>query len=214
MPFNEWHYVEMKVKIDNSAGEFILQVDGVNFLNLTSKDTQNTANAAMSGLFLPDNVRNQAQSLYIDDFYMDNAEFHGDCRVETKFPITPDGNYEQWTRSGGTHNWENVDETPPVTTDYVSGNTAGLIDTYTKAALATTAGTIKGVAANIYCQKTNAGSKQIAGIARLASTDLAGSVIAVPSSWGYLQQFLSKPGGGSWAVADVNSAELGIKLIA
>jgi len=210
-----YHYLELKITVNNTTGTIDMRWDGVSVLSASSKDTQYSANAYINqvGIGGTGGGYGMGGNHYFDDFWIADDAFQGDCRVETKFPAG-DGNYEQWSKSAGSHNYENIDETPPVTTDYVYGNTANLIDTYTKAALATTAGTIKGVAANIYCQKSNAGTKQIAGIARLSATDLAGSGIAVPSSWGYLQQFLSKPGGGSWAVADVNSAELGIKLIA
>lgn len=212
IPMNEWHYVEVKYVIDNSVGVIEVHLDGVQILNLTGVDNQYSATLNYVSRVYTNRAGGHPYIFYMDDFYIADDGFQGDCRVETRFP-SGDGNYEQWTKSGGSHNYENIDETPPVTTDYISSATVDQIDTYTKSALTSTAGTIKGVAVNMYCQKAGSGSRQIAGMARLSGTDLAGSSITPPSGWSNVQQFLSRPGGGSWSVADVNSAEFGVKLV-
>lgn len=213
-----WHYIESKVTFSNTVGQITMKCDGVTVID-TSANLDTVANA--SAAERTNSIRcfgsyqyigNPGAVIYFDDFWIADDAFYGDCRVETRLP-SGEGNYEQWTKSAGSHNYECVDETTPSTTDYVSKDTADSIDTYTKAALTSTAGTIKGVAANMYVQKSNAGVKQIAGIARLSGSDLAGSGIAVPSSWAYLQQFLENPDSGDWTISDINSAEFGVKVI-
>jgi hypothetical protein len=208
---NAWHYFDVKYVIDNSAGVVIVKVDGVEFLNLTSQDTNQTANAYAATLY----PLQWAQSavVYLTDLYVDDATQHGDCRVHCLVP-TGVGNYSQWTPSAGS-NYACVDEKPPDTADYVSAGTAGKIDTYVVENLSVGAGTVYAVAGNFYCKKLDGGSRTIALATRLSSTDDAGSGIALPSDWAFIQDIKeTKPGGGAWAVADVNDAEMGQKMIA
>lgn len=210
-----WNYVEIKVVFGQStAGSVIVKVNEVEWINSSSIDTCYGANAYANVVGAP-GLQNASNSgtLYTDDLYIADDDFKGDCRVQCLMP-TGAGNYSQWTPSTGS-NYACVDEKPPDTADYVAEGTAGDIDTYVVENLTPTGGTVYAVAGNFYCQKNDAGSRQIAIATRLSSTDDAGSGIAVPSSWGFIQDIkATKPGGGSWTVTDVNNCEMGQKMIA
>jgi len=208
-----WNYIEIKVTIGDSAN-YIVKVNGVEWVNTTG-DTKPASATDITQITFGNttNVGSSGNRRYYDDIWIADDQLYGDSRIQCIVPTEP-GNYAQWTPSAG-NNWDCVEEKPPVTTDFVSSGTAGQIDTYVVENVTPTTGTVVAVAGNFYAQKSDAGARSIAIATRLGGTDDAGSGIALPSSWGYLQDIkATKPGGGAWAIADVNNAEFGVKMIA
>jgi len=206
-----YHYYEVKVVFSTTVGQVTAKVDGVEFLNTPANlNTCATGNAYINGVGFA-GTGNSGCTIDYDDFYVADDAFQGDCRIISAMPSGA-GNYAQWDPSAGA-NYACVDETPPVTTDYVSTTVLNEIDTYAMADISPTVGTVKAVVGNYYVQKTDAGSRQIGMTTRLASTDLVSTGQAVPSSWGFLQFIQeTKPGGGAWSVQDTKDAEMGMKL--
>jgi len=213
LPQNEYHYVEAKFVIDNSAGEITVRVDGVQVINATSKDTQVSANAYVN-VFYSNWYGGHAYAYFMDDFYIADDAFKGDCRVETLMPES-EGAYEQFLNPDSTPNYSVVDEVTPNTADYVYANLAGSTDSYGFPALDEIAGNIKGVAVNTYVQKDSSGTKTIGGFARVGGDEEVSAGQTVPSSWGFVQQFIDNPADsdGNWNVVDVNAAEFGQQVI-
>lgn len=100
IPFRSWHYVEVLVTIDPTAGVCTLNVDGVNsgWISLTTQNTRNTANSFTGALRIGYNIGSNAVSpsaMYVDDFYLGNTTgsfntaFLGDVRIQG---IVPTGN--------------------------------------------------------------------------------------------------------------------------
>jgi hypothetical protein len=114
---------------------------------------------------------------------------------------------------GPINNYTTVDESPPVTTDYVQAIGTDKIDSYAMQDISQSSGTVKAVVGNYYVQKADAGSRTLKMVTRLSSTDLESSEKSIPSSWGFLQFIQeTKPGGGAWSVQDTKDAEMGMKL--
>jgi hypothetical protein len=93
-----WHYIEVKVTIDPSVGVCSLQVDGVNWLNLTGQNTRATSNSFTGQVAignLATNAFTTGYVLWIDDFYLANTSgsfnnnFLGDRKV---LGLVPNGN--------------------------------------------------------------------------------------------------------------------------
>jgi len=206
-----WFHIEIKVVFHSSTGQIVVKINGTEVVNTSSLNTGSACNSFAFG-WTGTGGTGVTDRDY-DDLWIADDAFYGDTRIQCISP-TGAGNYAQWVPSAG-NNWDCVEEKPPVTTDYVSSGTAGQIDTYVTENVTPTTGTVVAVAGNFYAQKSDAGSRSIAIATRLGGTDDAGSGIALPSSWGYLQDIkATKPGGGAWAIADVNNAEFGVKMIA
>jgi hypothetical protein len=217
-----WHQVETKVTF--STGVFTLKVDGVSVLSLSGEDLTKTANNYADGLCF--GVNGGEASGYSNGYYfgisdvilMDTSgsyckDFLGSRMVEVKVP-TGAGNYAQFTPSAG-NNWSNVDEVPPDTSDYNTGDVNN-IDSFTKAALLNPSSTIDAVVCSAYCQTNDGGSASYKGLVRSSSTDGLGTELSVPSSWGYLQSFIYvDPNTSSpFTASALDSAEIGYKRTA
>jgi hypothetical protein len=113
-----------------------------------------------------------------------------------------------------TNNYLLVDEaTPNDDTDYVSSATPGDKDTYAYSNMNATAGTVFGVQPVPAARKDDAGARSIVTIARLSGTEVDGPVKTMATTYAYYADMReTKPGGGSWSISDVNSAEFGVKI--
>lgn len=217
---NRWYYLETKITISNTVGVVQIKLDGTTVLNLTSQDTQNTANANFNRLVL--NAANDY--MFVDDFYILDTtgsaptnDFLGDVRVECLYP-NGNGNTSNLVGqdADSTNNYLNVDEiVPNDDTDYNESSTVGDKDTYAFGNLTSTTGSVFGVQISPYSKKTDAGARSICSIARLSTTEVDSSNKTLSASYIYQPDLReAKPGGGAWTISDVNSAEFGIKVTA
>jgi len=210
-------YIEVKVTINDSTGVAQVRLGEATEINLTSQDTRNGGNASV------DLVRfyQTTNPSYVDDVVvMDSSgsamnDLIGDIKVECLLP-NGNGNSSQLAGSDGnsTDNYALVDEVPAnADTDYVQSATVGQKDTYTYGNLATTAGTVHGVQVATYARKTDAGTRKIASVARLSTTEEDSAEFILSTSYQVLTDVRpTKPGGGAWTIADVNNAEFGVKV--
>lgn len=208
---NDYQYLEFKAYIHDTAGTIEVKAKGGSVLSLSSIDTKNTANAYITSVNF---YEYYTLSFYMDDFYIDDADFQGDVKVETIYPSGA-GTTTSWDASTGS-NYECVDEaTQNGDTDYISTATADEIDTYTMGDLTTTVGTVKGIQTNIIARKDDAGTRSIAPVLRPASTDRIGTTINLSDSYvDYMQIYNTNPeDSGAWELADINGLEVGVKLI-
>lgn len=145
-----YHHFEMKAKIDNSVGYIEVRINQVTVLNLTGKDTQNTANATAAqvvvgrtGVGGATNTAAGFTTFDLDDAFAwdDDAsdpentvvDFIGDKGAYYLPPIS-DTATTDFTKVGSGTNYGALDEIPPTGTEYIT-------------TAATTARTIVGVAA-------------------------------------------------------------------
>jgi hypothetical protein len=214
--FNTYQYVELKTTIgDSVAGSIYMRLNGATWWDLTAVDTQHTANTFMTAVRF-----GLADTFYLDDVYIcstsgtANNDFLGDVRVEALFPNGA-GNYSQFTPVNASPNYACVDETNPNDeTDYVESASAGDKDSYTYTNLTAGTGTVLGVCPKMRVRKTDAGTREIRALARLSGSDAVGVTKALSTDWTTEQDVLeTKPGGGAWGIADVNSAEFGVELV-
>jgi hypothetical protein len=141
-------------------------------------------------------------------------DFLGDCRVEAIFP-SGNGNSSVLVGSDGnsTDNYLLVDEAAPNTTDYVESSTVTDKDTYAYGNLAATTGTVFGVQPVPFAAKTDAGTRSIVSVARVSATEVDSAAKTLSTTYTYYPDVReAKPGGGAWAIGDVNGAEFGVKI--
>ncbi|MDF2751654.1 MAG: hypothetical protein K0S82_36 [Gaiellaceae bacterium] len=221
---NTWYYVEVKVTIHDSAGVAGLKINGVDQVNLTGQDTQNGGSAQADLITFGGAGTSAFGNIDIDDIYMCDGtgssptnDYLGDVRVDALDP-NGNGNSSQFTGSDGNSvdNYALVDESPPNgDTDYVESATVGNKDTYAYENHPLSAGTVYGVQVNVNARKTDAGTRKIVSVARLSGTEVDSAEHSLSSTYQYFRDIReTKPGGGSWSIADINGAEFGQKVSA
>ena len=221
---NTWHYIELKVKVDDSTGTYEARLDGVSIISGTGADTRNGGNATADRVkFGPSVAGNATIDDRMDDVYIcddqgsTNNNFLGDVRIECLFP-NGDGNSSQLVGSDGNsvNNYLLVDEsTPNSDTDYVESSTVGDKDTYAMTNLTSTTGTVYGIQILPFARKTDAGTRSIKSVTRLSATEEDSADKPLSTGYTYYPDIReTKPGGGAWSISDVNSAEVGVKVSA
>lgn len=225
MSSSVYYYVEAKVTINDSTGVVVVKLNGTSTeINLSSQDTKVSSNATADRILIGgDTFGGVSTTNYVDDVYICDGtgssptnDFLGDVRVQALFP-SGNGNSSQLINDAGnsTNNYSHVDETTPNTSDYVESSTVGDKDTYAFGDLTPTSGTVYGVQPVLYAEKTDAGTRSIASIARVSSTEVDSANQALSTSYAYYTDIReTKPGGGSWSISDVNGAEFGVKITA
>lgn len=215
------NFIEFKVTIASSISANTCQVciNGGTVLTVaTGQNLQNTTNATANTIVV---AGPYIGSIFCDFYICDGAgsannTILGDCRVATLFPNGP-GASTQFSVTGAATNWQAVsDAAPDNDSTYVSSNTPNQIDLYTLQNLTLT-GTIKGVQTVLDARKDDAGTRTLAAVVQLASTNYVGATVSL--ALGYQLQLEireTNPNTGvAWLVSDINAPmQLGEKLIA
>ena len=213
-----WYYLEFKVTIGSSAA-YEVRINGTTIISGTG-NTQNTANAFANQISLNLVSGDSGRNTWFDDFYVLNTsgtannDFLGECRIFTSYP-TGAGATTQWTPSAGS-NFGNVDETNPNDdTDYNSSSTVGQIDLYTTGALSFT-GSIACVQHTICARKDDVGTRQIAEQCRSGTTTFTGATQTMTATYFMYREVRETDPNtlAAWTLANLNSSQFGVKVIA
>jgi hypothetical protein len=219
-----WYYIEFKATIHNTAGAYAVRLNGAAVPGIPDATNVNTrggtANNFANAVGLHDNRNHLSNVFRYTDFYLlDNSgaslnDFLGDVRYDVLYPSGA-GTYAQFTPSSGS-NYENVDESPANTTDYVTSTADNQIDSYQFADLSVSAATIHVVVVNAFAQKTDTGAKSLAIFCKASDgNETAGPDQTLGTSWLVYQRALAQePAAGGdrpWTVARVNGCEFGVK---
>jgi len=217
-----WHFIELRVFIDDTGGQFEVKLNGVTEINLTSVDTKlQTFDYASVFTFGGGNISNTI-SKYLDDVYIrtsssstaESGGFLGDIKVKPYYP-NGDGTYTAMTCSTGSTHYTLVDEANPTTTDYVSSNTALQKDSYTFQDVSET-GSIKAVQLSVYAAKDDAGFRGLDLFTKSGATeDFATSQTLSTTPLYKLKMWEKDPNtAADWSQANLNAAEFGQRISA
>lgn len=216
-----WHYVEMKVTIDPSAGSVECHVDGSTVISATgSLNTRASTNSFANQIRVGESQAGVNPILYDDLYCLDSTggslnTFLGDRRIITAMPAGA-GSYTNFSHTGASTNWQSVNEIPPNDdTSYVSDSTVSDRDSYTIQTV-----TFNGNAdfMNILgrVRKDDAGTHlvQLSTTNGSGTHDLFGSNITVPSSYAYFNSVFTTCADGSvLSATNINNSEIGIKIL-
>lgn len=215
------YYIETKVTISDASGVVEVRVNGssTGWINITSQDTKNTANAYANVIRLK-TVTNAAR---FDDLYVcdgtgsANNDFLGDVRVDCYLP-SGNGNSSQLAGSDGnsTDNYALVDEASQNgDTDYVQSATASQKDTYAFADMSHTPSSIFGVQVNMVAKKDDSGTRTICSVTRSGGSDTDGATQALATSYVDYREILETDPNtaAAWTRTNLNSAEFGVKVV-
>jgi hypothetical protein len=197
IPNNAWCYLQFKIYVHDSAGEYEVRVGPDSVLTSASagEDTKALSTADVDTIsFNGDGTAGNV--IYLDDLYIaDGGSFLGDCRVDTLKPSGA-GNYAQWTPvPSGTDNYANVDDANDMDDDttYNVTDVGNEIDSFAFEDLSAIGGTIHAVALNIGGKKDDAGDRQVTPLCRMSSTDYTGTEGPLYDGWGVLQEIWENP---------------------
>lgn len=213
LPVQQWSYIELRVYIDDTAGEWEFRINGATDISGSGVDTKTNAS-----LNYANQIRLQGFGSinYSDDLYVRGATdlqaggFLGDSKVLTVLPNAA-GSSTQLTPTGAASNHEAVDETTPDgDTSYVSGNTGK--DLYAFADI--TAATIHAAQLSVMAKKSDAGARSIAPTVKSGATEDAGANQALSTDYRYKQKVweVNPDTAAAWSAAEINSAEFGASV--
>ena len=222
-----FYFIEFKATISNSTGTTAVRVNGDvdTPLTLTNVDTQASANAwADSVGWGWGNALTQSTSfMYADDFYIcddsgtSNNDFLGDIRVIDLFATSDSATDNAWVASPSGSKFATVDDaTPNDDTDYISSATPNDRQTFGYGDISQT-GTIKAVQFCPWARKDDAGTRTIAMIARIGTTDYdQANLPSLSSTYAFYPQVveLSPATGVAWTISEINGAEFGVLEVA
>jgi hypothetical protein len=125
-----WVHISFEAKIHGSTGTIKLWVNGELLIDISSQNTQQSANAYANQVYL-DFRPGQSITVDIDDVYAgdDTGSINTTCpteaRVNTIYP-TSSGTNNGWSYFGTTYAWQAVDESAPDDdTTYIYSSTSG-----------------------------------------------------------------------------------------
>lgn len=209
-----WAYIEFMLTIDNSAGAYEVRIDGDVILSGSSVDTQSTGNATADGLRIY-GCGSGGADLYVDDLYVSDSEFYGDCRVDCLWPDGAGSQTDFTPVPSGTSNYANVDDASDQDDDttYNISSTVGEYDLFTLDNLtALVSATIHGVGATICALGDISTTSQIRPVAKPTSTLRFGSDVDVENTYTmgqYIWETNPDAPSVAWEESDVNGAEFG-----
>lgn len=209
-----WHYIEMKAHIaDSPNGTFEIWLDGVQVYNGSSLDTKESTNATVDTFFIGGKASagGSSASLYFDDVYCTDGELFGDCRVKAYFPDGA-GATTQWTKSGGSANYEMVDDVDPDDdSTYNYSSTATQKDTFALPATPGGVTDIYAVRVTVLARKDDAATREIATVVRSGGSDYEGTAIALSTTYTYLSTYYdTDPNTATdWTTGGVDAMEVG-----
>lgn len=223
LDYDEWHYIELYVKIGASGpggGEVTLRIDGDIAIEIEETDTR-PGGAATVDRFLA-GYGASGYGLVVDDLTInDNSgafqnSYPNGIRY-LRMNVDGDGNYSQWDPSTGVDHYALVDEIPPSDAEYNSTTTAAERDSYTLestgAAGLPVGVTIEMVQQIVYVSEDVASANTVDTFVRLAGADDDdGLALTLPLTMERREGAVryEKPGGGAWGASDLDSLEIGI----
>lgn len=219
---NSWYYLEAGVTINDTTGTVEVRLNGNPTPIITfTGDTKNAGTSTnIDAVSWAASTTSGLTGDRFDDVYACNSSgssptntFLGDVTVPFLIP-TGAGSTTGLTPSTGS-NWQTVDETPAVATDYSGSATSGARDTYAITDLSSSVTTVFGVALHSYMHKSDAGAKSMKPAIKVGSTVYYGTTNVLNSSiTRYLDIFVTSPDTGvAWTVSEVNASEIGAEVI-
>lgn len=215
-----WHYIEMKVKSHQTAGEVEVRVNGCPVLQVDTVNTMHTSGKVSSRGGLGRYVQPaSSQYMRVDDYYICDGsgntcnDFLGNCRIETLWP-TADDTVNWTTTANGADHYDNIDRTQrDGTTDYVEEASSNVSDLFTLEDTGVTWNTIHGVCTWTAAEYdgSNAGLQQL--ISSNGTVDYSANITLTTDVllYGPHAQEVDPDTGNSWNATTVNAIKTGFR---
>jgi hypothetical protein len=215
-----WHYIEFILTIGSgTSGSAQLWVDGVQWLNVTSVNTQNTGNATVSKVRFANLA--SANGFWKDMYILEttggsNTTRLGDLQVQVIYPSAAGVN-QQWTPNSGTQVSRVQDGRghtgtwPDGDTTYISDSVSGHISDFAHDALS--AASIFAVVHASY-MRSDVGSSGVQQYALSGGTAHNSSTIGLGITYSYFFDVIEADPhtGSAWTPTNFNNATFGVAI--
>lgn len=210
-----WYEAQIYVKVADSGGRVIVNVDGNNWVDFTGDTRNGGTSVNLDKLrFAGNGVSVLFKDLYVNDS-AGSAPYNGFHTGFRSAPLTPTGAGAStgMTPSTGS-NWQTQDERAYSATDYNTGS-AGQKDTYALSDLPAGVSSVLGVQTNVIAKKTDAGALSIRTVTRSNSTDYVGSTVGlgVADALFSTDYDLDPNTSAAWANAAVDALQVGAEVV-
>jgi hypothetical protein len=211
-----WHYIEYEIVLHQTTGTAKLWIDGQLDVTFSGPTCSAAPPLALTrwlvALHAPGNMDDMLiwDDTDIGDGWVGNLA--GGARGFKTIRPTSDAAV-QFTPSSGSSNYALVNEQLAATAGYVESGTDGHSDRYGFAAHGLSDVTPTGVIVETLASNPGAGAINVKMLAELSATEIESAARDVPGGYTILHgAFPTKPGGGAWSLADIDSATFGIKV--
>lgn len=211
LSINAWHFVQIRMNLQTS-GSYELRVNGKTIIS-GSGNLQALGSAGADGWIFPSGYRIANLIVYSTVGANPNT-FTPETRIYADL-ANADGSVSGWTRSGGSANFDRINEQPNNgDTSYNSAGSAVLDDLYAFASSIPGGSTVYGVANEIVARKDDAGVNDVQCLIRSGGTTYADGVSkALSTSYQRFRNvWTTDPATGlAWTVTNANAAQAGIR---
>jgi len=218
-----WHLVEVRlIASTTTTGTCQVYLDGTQVINATGVRTAQTtatyATVVLGLTVLALSISTSTCTHAFDDFRVNstagavNNGRPGDESIRLIVPNAP-GDLTQLTRAGtdSGQNWDQCDEVPASTAEYVTGAGAGLTDLYHTTDLAPTSVS----AVNVLALASNpAGGGTVALVTKTPAGQSAGTAVSLQTTWGWTSRLLETDpaDAGAWSSSKLAALQLGASV--
>ena len=205
---DDYHHVQIWVKIDNTVGRFVTKIDGVVDIDFTG-DTQPVASNQINGGAV--RFQGNISDWRVDDIVYGTGDWMSDIRFDHLRPSAD--NAVEWEPSTGADNYAMVDEASPSDADYVRASGTAHQDKYDLEAW-----TSEGKSPVLIGHWTRA-KKEIADASQIIlqiddGTEGSSNPMDLATAFAYHTAFFTEPpGGGVWDAATIDSLLMGYEAV-
>jgi hypothetical protein len=208
-----WQYLEIRVTISNTVGIVTMRVNESQVLNLTNQDTKIGTDYIRYIEFGHIHRTSQTDVAWLDDFYIDSSQFHGDCQVKPFYPDSVSSTNNDFTASAGNKDDCVDEEQSNEDTDYIYSDT--LNDKQTFGITTGALGTVKGIQVNNHVRIDQAGTRKITPLIRSNSTNYSGTETDnIPANYVFISEIweTDPDDSNAWTQTKLEAAEFGLEI--
>lgn len=219
---NEWYFIAYKTVVNDTTGSYVVEVDGVEVLNVTGTDTREGGNGIcdtvqIAGAASGDNGFDIGGLIAWDDQGGNVTDFPSHPIVFHSIHPDGDGDDEDWSTSSGTDSYALVNETAPHDddSDYIEDSTSSNRTLFTYENIPTAHTGILGIAINTVVRETDASDFTLINTVKSNGTLYPEAAQAIAGqTYENIPNVLDQDPDTSsgWTVANLNSAQFGVEV--
>jgi hypothetical protein len=217
----QYHWIELKVTIDDTGGAVELRRNGAVLLTFAG-NTKGAPTGDITCVQLRSmNVTSSNRvDVWLDDIVIAddlggrNDDFLGDLRIGTLVP-TADTAQKDWAPNTGSDNFSRVAEIPPDDdTSYIASATPGDRDLYAMAPLGITPLAVKGLQQTALARKDDAGDRALSLVLKSGAEVAVASPVVLGSSYAFIEHIhdIDPTTGAPWTPAAVDAVQAGLEV--
>lgn len=209
-----WQHVEIRASIHSTTGAVEVRVNGQTVINASNINTRGSSSGitAQVRIGYDSNLGGITPIWYVDDIYAwdtagsYNNDFIGDKKV---YVILPDADtaVADWVPDTGTTGYTQIDEIPPVSTDYIQANTVADESEFSMSDLPADVVSVQAIQFYTKMLKTDAGPSnvQVAAVSGASSASGVDRPITTNAT-AYMDVFEEDPDTSApWTPSGVNA---------